>query len=93
MKDPYQVIIAPILTEKSTSTIEHLNHYTFRVHPKANKVEIRKAIESIFNVKVVRVCTRRKQGKRKRIGTQVGFTRNWKEAVVHLRPGEKLDVY
>ena len=93
MKDSYQVVIAPILTEKSTATIEHVNQYTFRVHPKSNKIEIKKAIESIFNVKVLRVCTRHKQGKRKRIGTKTGFTSGWKEAIVHLRPGEKIDVY
>jgi large subunit ribosomal protein L23 len=93
MKDAYQIVLAPILTEKSTSTIEYRNQYTFRVSPRANKIEIRKAIETIFNVKVVRVCTRRKRGKRKRIGAKAGFTRDWKEAVVHLRPGEKIDVY
>ena len=93
MKDPYTIILSPILTEKSTSTIEHVNQYTFRVAPHANKVEIKKAIESIFNVKVVRVCTRRKPGKRKRIGMKIGFTSGWKEALVHLRPGEKIDVY
>jgi len=91
--DPYKVVIAPILTEKSTGTIEHLNQYTFRVHPKANKIEIKKAIEAIFNVKVVKVCTRWKRGKRRRIGRTVGKSRDWKEAVVHLRPGEKIDVY
>ncbi len=93
MKDPYEIVLAPILTEKSTSTIEYENQYTFRVNPRANKIEIKKAIQSIFNVKVLRVCTRRKRGKRKRIGTKTGFTRDWKEAVVHLRHGEKIDVY
>lgn len=93
MKDPYTVVLSPILTEKTTSSIEHVNQYTFRVHRAANKIEIRKAIESIFNVKVVRVCTRNKSGKHKRMGTAMGETRGWKEAVVHLRPGEKIDVY
>jgi large subunit ribosomal protein L23 len=93
MKDPYTIILAPILTEKSTSSIEHVNQYTFRVHPTANKIEIRKAIETIFNVKVVRVCTRHKAGKHKRMGMKMGETSGWKEAIVHLRPGEKIDVY
>ncbi|HAK94780.1 MAG TPA: 50S ribosomal protein L23 [Planctomycetes bacterium] len=93
MKDPYTVILAPILTEKTTSSIEHVNQYTFRVHPAANKIEIRRAVESIFNVKVVRVCTRTKAGKHKRMGAKMGETRGWKEAIVHLRPGEKIDVY
>jgi large subunit ribosomal protein L23 len=93
MKDPYTIILSPILTEKSTSSIEHVNQYTFRVHSTANKIEIRKAIESIFNVKVVRVCTRHKLGKHKRMGMKMGVTRGWKEAIVHLRPGEKIDVY
>ncbi len=93
MKDPYQVVIAPILTEKSTSTIEHVNQYTFRVNPSANKIDIRKAIESIFKVKVVRICTRWKRGKEKRMANKTGATSDWKEAVVHLRPGERIDVY
>ncbi len=93
MKDPYTIILSPILTEKSTSSIEHVNQYTFRVHPTANKIEIRRAVESIFNVKVVRVCTRHKQGKQKRMGMKLGETSGWKEAIVHLRPGEKIDVY
>lgn len=93
MKDAYQVVLAPILTEKSTSTIEHVNQYTFRVHPKANKIDIKRAIESIFNVKVLRVCTRWKRGKQKRIGLKRGFSSDWKEAIVHLRSGEKIDVY
>ncbi|HNR99000.1 MAG TPA: 50S ribosomal protein L23 [Planctomycetota bacterium] len=93
MKDPYTVILAPILTEKTTSSIEHVNQYTFRVHSAANKIEIRKAVETIFNVKVLRVCTRNKSGKQKRMGAKMGETRGWKEAIVHLRPGEKIDVY
>ena len=93
MKDPYKVVLEPILTEKSTATIEHVNQYTFRVDPRANKIEIKKAVEAIFNVKVRCVRTRNKQGKRKRIGIIVGRTNGWKEAVVHLRPGEKIDIY
>ena len=93
MKDPYQVILAPILTEKTTSTIEHVNQYTFRVHGDANKIEIRKAIETIFNVKVRRVSTHWQRGKEKRMGLKTGFTRGWKKAVVHLRAGERIDVY
>jgi len=93
MKSPYQVVLAPILTEKSTATIEHVNQYTFRVAREANKIDIKKAIEAIFSVKVVRVCTRYRRGKHKRIGMKSGFSTGWKEAIVHLRPGEKIEVY
>ena len=93
MKNPYEVILAPMLTEKSSGNIEHLNQYTFRVAAKSNKVEIKRAIESIFEVKVVGVRTRWKPAKRKRIGMSQGFKSGWKEAVVQLRTGEKIDVY
>lgn len=93
MKDPRQIVLRPVLTEKTTGNIEHLNQYTFRVHSKANKVEIRKAIEEIFGVAVVRVNTLKKMGKPKRRKWLVGRTPGWKEAIVTLRKGQKIDIY
>ena len=89
----YDILKRPLITEKSTLQKEMANQLSFEVDRKANKVEIKKAIEAIFNVKVRRVCTRWKRGKRTRIGLKSGFTAGWKEAVIHLRPGEKIDVY
>ncbi len=91
--DPYKIILAPLLTEKSTANIDFLNQYTFRVAGKATKTEVKQAVEEIFDVKVIQVRTRWKPKKRKRIGRSVGFTSGWKEAIVRLRPGEKIDVY
>ena len=93
MKDPYAVIIRPVLTEKTTGNIEHLNQYAFAVDPRANKIEIKRAIESIFNVRVTKVSTRWRRGKRRRIGRTAGWTSSWKEAIVHVGPGEKIDIY
>ncbi|MBN1420733.1 MAG: 50S ribosomal protein L23 [Planctomycetes bacterium] len=93
MKDPYGVILRPVLTEKTTGNIEHLNQYAFAVDPHANKIEIKRAVESIFNVRVLKVSTRWRRGKRRRIGRSVGFTSAWKEAIVHVGRGEKIDVY
>lgn len=93
MRNAYTVILRPVLTEKTTGNIEHLNQYAFAVDPRANKIEIKRAIEAIFDVHVRKVNTRWRRGKRKRIGRAVGWTSAWKEAIVHVDPGEKIDVY
>ena len=105
MMDPYTVIIRPVLTEKTTGMIERAENarrrggrpprtqYAFAVDPRANKIEIKRAIEEIFKVRVVRVNTRWRRGKRRRIGRSIGWTQGWKEAIVHVGPGEKIDVY
>ena len=67
--------------------------YTFRVAPKTNRIEIKQAIEEIFDVKVKKVNTSQVRGKRKRLGTTIGFTRGYKKAVVTLYPGHKIEVY
>ncbi|MGI5912039.1 MAG: 50S ribosomal protein L23 [Syntrophomonadaceae bacterium] len=92
MKDYRDVIIKPVVTEKSMNLLED-NKYTFIVHRSANKTEIKKAIESIFNVKVVSVNTINVKGKIKRVGRFVGRTSNRKKAVVTLKPGEKIRLF
>lgn len=83
MKNPHDIIIAPIITERSTAqSVE--GKYTFRVDPKATKTEIRQACETLFNVKVVKVNTMRVDGKVKRLGIHVGRTPSWKKAVVSI---------
>ncbi|MFQ5653124.1 MAG: 50S ribosomal protein L23 [Planctomycetota bacterium] len=93
MKDPHTIIRSPVITEKSTFSIEEQGAYTFKVAPKANRIEIKRAVEEIFDVKVKKVNTLRQRGKRKRMGTTVGTTRGFKKAVVTLYPGHKIDVY
>ena len=94
MKDPHDVIIAPIVSEKSYALLD-AGVYTFRVHPKASKPEIHDAVEKIFGVKVVKVNTLNRQGKSKRnrrTGT-TGKRPDTKRAIVTLAPGEKIDLF
>ncbi|MCY0870507.1 MAG: 50S ribosomal protein L23 [Firmicutes bacterium] len=89
MKDPRDIIKRPIVTEQSV-TMQERNVYTFEVEGSANKIEIAKAIESIFEgTKVARVNTMWVPAKRRRFGRHVGFTSKWKKAMVTLRPESK----
>ncbi len=93
MRDATDVILAPIVSEKSYNLIEHGNTYTFEVDPRSNKSEIRQAVESIFEVRVVRVNTMNRKGKRKRQGLTVGRRKNTKRALVTLAEGNSIDVF
>ena len=86
------IIIRPLMTEKSMQQKEELNTMAFQVRPDANKVEIRSAVESIFNVKVASVRTATFAGKLKRMGRQQGRRPEWKKAVVKLAPGHKIEL-
>ncbi len=91
--DLRSILKRPTITEKSTAGIEHQNAYVFQVDPRANKLEIRRAVEELFNVKVLKVNTRRRRGKSKRMGWITGTTQSYKEAIVTLRSGDKIDIY
>ncbi len=84
--DPRDVILAPIVSEKSYSLLDQ-NSYTFKVHPDANKTEIRQAVEQLFDVKVKGVWTSNQRGKERRVGKGVGRRPHWKRAIVTLREG------
>jgi large subunit ribosomal protein L23 len=92
--NPYYIVKGPLLSEESTIQRDAKNHYTFRVDPRANKREIRDAIEKIFNVKVVAVNTMNYQGKVSgRRGRGVpGHHPDWKKAIVTLRKGDAIDL-
>jgi large subunit ribosomal protein L23 len=90
---PYDILKRPVITEKSTSQKEANNQLTFEVDRKANKVEIRQAVEQVFKAKVVGVRTIQMRGKVKRFGRTVGKRRNWKKAVVTLAPGERVEFF
>ena len=92
--DPRDVIIAPVVSEKSYGLIDR-NAYTFNVHPDANKIEIRQAIEEIFNVRVEKVNTLNRQGKRKRNRRSWTYGRraDTKRAVVTLIEGDRIDLF
>jgi large subunit ribosomal protein L23 len=93
MKAYHYLIKGPIITEKTHTQREVANKLTFRVDLKANKIEIRKAVEDIFKVKVLGVNTIRVRGKKKRLGKTQGMRPDWKKAVVTLAPGEKISGY
>jgi large subunit ribosomal protein L23 len=90
--DAREVLIRPIVSEKSYALIAQ-NKYTFRVHPKAHKTQIRQAVEEIFDVKVNDVRTMSLKPKPKRRGWTTGKTRSWKKAVVELAPGERIELF
>ncbi len=93
MKNQYDIIRRPIITEKGTLQKEASNMVTFEVHPDANKIEIRHAIEKIYGVKVERVRTSLHIGKRRRYRFKTGTTRHWKKAVVVLKPDYHIDLF
>lgn len=95
MKDPYQIVKFPLITEKSTILREDKNKYTFRVDKRANKIEIKKAIQAIFpDIHIVSVNTISFHGKPKRIRyNRKGRTPAWKKAIVTLRSGDTIEIY
>ena len=92
MKDPRAVLLRPLMTEKSMRQKDELNTVTFQVAAGANKVEIRQAVEKVFNVKVSSVRTQSREGKWKRMGRFEGRRPDWKKAVVSLAPGHKIEL-
>jgi len=93
MRDPRQVLVRPIITEKSTASQMNDNRYTFEVSGEANKHEIKHAIERQFSVHVQHVRTSHQRGKWRRRGVHVGKQPNWKKAVVKLAEGETIEVF
>ena len=83
MNKKYDIIYAPIITEK-TASLANENKYAFKVSPKANKTEIKQAIESIFKVKVMSITTSNSHPKKKRVGKYTGMTNKYKRAIVKL---------
>ena len=93
MKELFQVINAPLITEKGTLLAEDGNQVLFRVPSGANKTEIRQAVERLFSVKVVKVRTLNYLGKTKRVGRIVGRRPAWKKAYVTLAEGDSIDFF
>ncbi|MBI4774485.1 MAG: 50S ribosomal protein L23 [Deltaproteobacteria bacterium] len=93
MKELHDILIRPLITEKSTTQKETHNEIAFVVNPKANKVEVWRAVEKAFNVKVLSVRTMRMIGKKKRVGRFPGKKPDWKKALVKLAPGDHIDFF
>ncbi len=92
MKSIYDVIVRPVITEKSSTALSD-NKYTFIVHTDATKIDIRNAVEKLYNVKVLRVNTASYEGKQVRLGKSVGKKSDWKKAIVVLPEGQKIAVF
>ena len=93
MKTPYEVIRRPIRTEKTTDQEEFNNQVVFEVDRRANKSEIRQAIERLFDVRVLKVNTLVQRGKPKRVGRIFGRRRDYKKAVVTLAEGDRIEFF
>lgn len=89
----YDIIRRPIITEKTNIQKDEANQVTFEVNPRANRIEVKRAVEKIFNVKVSDARTMNVTGKFKRRGRILGKRRNWKKAVVTLMPGERIEFF
>jgi large subunit ribosomal protein L23 len=92
-KNPRDVVLEPVVSEKSYDLIQDYNTYTFVVDKRSNKTEIKQAVAEIFDVKVTRVNTINRKGKRKRTGWVMGKRADVKRALVTLAPGESIDIF
>jgi large subunit ribosomal protein L23 len=93
--EPHQVILWPLITEKGTHQSTHENHnaYSFQVNLWANKDQIKAAVQELFSVRVLRVRTQMRVGKKRRYRFKVGRLSNWKKAIVKLHPDDKIEFF
>ena len=91
--EPYQVILRPLVTEKGVHKASRHNAYSFEVNRLAGKDDIRRAVEELFDVKVVSVNTQNRKGKPRRTKFRWGTTKSWKKAIVKLDPEHKIDFF
>ncbi len=90
---PYQIVYRPLVTEKGYHKAEKYNQYAFEVNPLATKTQIRQAVEELFNVRVIRVNTQTRKGKPRRTRFSVGYTKDWKKAVVLVDPEHRINFF
>ncbi len=93
MREAEDIITAPLITEKGSLLAEKYNQVLFKVRPDANKIEVKKAVEELFKVKVVKVRMNRYLGKVRRMGKSVGRLSQWKKAYVTLKEGDRIDFF
>ncbi len=93
MREPHDIIQSPLITEKGSLVSEAAHQVLFRVRPDANKIEVKKAVEALFKVKVVKVRMIRYLGKMRRVGKNMGRLPQWKKAYVTLKEGDKIDFF
>ena len=93
MLDDYSIIVRPLITEQGMHLASAKSAYSFEVHKKANKAQIRNAVEKIYGVKVLKVRTANRKGKHRRRGRTIGVTPAWKKAVVYLTADHHIDLF
>jgi large subunit ribosomal protein L23 len=91
--EPHQVVLRPLVTEKGTHQFTHRNAYPFEVNPWANKEEIKHAVQELFNVRVVKVRTQNRVGKRRRYRFKMGQLASWKKAIVTLHADDRIEFF
>jgi large subunit ribosomal protein L23 len=92
MMDAHQIILRPLITEKNTNLMV-FNKYSFEVDRNANKSEIKRAVEEVFNVTVTKVHTMNMRGKMRRRGQRFGYSSDWKKAIVTLVDGDRIELF
>ena len=93
MSDYHKVLEKPLVTEKSMAALQDSNRVSFKVQRNANKIEVRKAVEKIFEVTVESVNVVTVRGKKKRFGKNIGQSKDWKKAIVKLKEGDKIELF
>lgn len=93
MRELYETIVRPVVTEKSSDALGTRQEYTFEVHPQATKPQIRAAIEHLFDVDVVKVRTLVQRSKRRTMGRSEGRRPAWKKAIVRLKDGDTIEIF
>jgi large subunit ribosomal protein L23 len=91
--EPHQVVLRPLVTEKGTHQFTHRNAYPFEVNPWATKDEIKHAVQELFGVRVKKVRTQNRQGKRRRFRFKMGSLSNWKKAIVTLHEEDRIEFF
>ena len=90
---PHQIVLRPLVTEKGMHRSTRNNQYAFEVNPLASKLDVRKAVEELFEVKVLKVRTQNRKGKPRRYRFRFGRTKNWKKAIVTLSNEHRIDFF
>ncbi|MEW6111493.1 MAG: 50S ribosomal protein L23 [Thermodesulfobacteriota bacterium] len=93
MFEEYQIVRRPIVTEKSSIMKDEGNQIVFEVDPRANKSEIKKAVEKLFKVTVLSIRTQNRLGKPKRLGRTTGKRKDWKKAIVRIKEGQRVEFF
>ena len=91
--EPHQIIVRPLVTEKGMHRSTRYNQYAFEINPQADKTDVRRAVEDLFDVKVVKVRTQNRIGKPRRYKFRYGYTKAWKKALVTLDPEHRIDFF